>query len=382
MRVLQTIARLTATSSGPATCTFGLVKALNSNGNEVKLLTLSDGSRYNQEDEESKKWLVKLPYDARPPLFVSLNMKHELDKSHYDLYHCNGLWMWINHYTCVVARSKRKKYIISPHGMLYPNALRTHYWKKWLMLKLWFKKDLYSAACLHATCRQEAEHCRKFGYKGPIAVIPNPVVIPDYVQIATSKSTKRKKIGFLGRLHPIKKVEQILYAIALLTEDEQSQLLFQIMGKYDANYELFLRSEVKRLNLENCVSFEGFVTGPDKYDRLKKLWALLVPSESENFGMIVPEALICGTPVYASLGTPWEELIKNGCGWWNDNSPETIARILREILVMDEKTNLEMGKKGRHLIEERFNTNIVAGMMDKLYHWILNGGETPNFLYC
>ena len=51
--------------------------------------------------------------------------------------------------------------------------------------------------------------------------------------------------------------------------------------------------------------------GREKYERLANIWTLFVPSAQENFGMIVPEALICGTPVYASLGTPWGEL--NDC---------------------------------------------------------------------
>ena len=126
----------------------------------------------------------------------------------------------------------------------------------------------------------------------------------------------------MGRLHPIKKVENLIYALSLLSKEEQSGLSLQIMGKYDDCYEEFLKTEVKRLGLDDCVEFVGFVSGEDKYDRLSRLWALMVPSTQENFGMIVPEALICGTPVYASLGTPWGELNEYQCGWWKDNAPE------------------------------------------------------------
>ena len=170
------------------------------------------------------------------------------------------------------------------------------------------------AACIHATCQQEMEYVREYGYRGPIAIIPNPVVFPNEVSLSLrDKSTKyriegKKQIGFLGRLHPIKKVENIIYAISLLNEDERQLISFQVMGKFDKSYEAFLRSEANRLNLENVVTFVGFVTGVEKYERLSQISTLMVPSEQENFGMIVPEALICGTPVYASLGTPWSEL--------------------------------------------------------------------------
>lgn len=58
------------------------------------------------------------------------------------------------------------------------------------------------------------------------------------------------------------------------------------------------------------------VCGQNKYDRLSKLRVLFVPSVQESFGIIVFEILIYGTPVYASLGTPWQELNEYECGWW------------------------------------------------------------------
>lgn len=59
--------------------------------------------------------------------------------------------------TCVVARRKNKPYVITPHGMLYPNALKRSYWKKWPLIQLFFKKDILEATCLHATCKQEMD---------------------------------------------------------------------------------------------------------------------------------------------------------------------------------------------------------------------------------
>ncbi len=289
--------------------------------------------------------------------------------------------MYSNHVTCKMARAKKKPYIISPHGMLYPSALAIKRWKKWPMLKLWFNKDVHNATCLHATCKQEMEHCRTFGYKGPIAVIPNPVVFPKGVEAIVNKPEGRKQIGFLGRLHPIKRVENLIYALTLLSEEEQSRLSLQIMGKYDDCYEEFLKTEVKRLGLDDCVEFVGFVSGKDKYDRLSRLWALMVPSTQENFGMIVPEALICGTPVYASLGTPWGELNECQCGWWKDNEPETIAKVMLEILSMSEAEVVAMGARGRKLMEEEYEQHKVAGMMNDLYRWVVGKCAKPDFVY-
>ena len=168
--------------------------------------------------------------------------------------------------------------------------------------------------------------------------------------------------------------------MALLNDAERSELCFQIIGKDDERYESWLMEETRSLNLERCVEFLGFVRGKEKYRLLQELWALMVPSVQENFGMIVPEALICGTPVYASLGTPWNILSESGCGWWRDNSPETIVGILREILGKTEDEILKMGRIGRTIITRNYSDNIVADKMWKLYMWITGNTSTPDFV--
>ncbi|WP_320978407.1 glycosyltransferase [Bacteroides sp.] len=381
MKILQTIPGLLASSGGPSTCTCDLMMGLHAMGASVDLLTVTCKNSKDYNLGTGSQWLYEVPNDSKTPLLLSKNLKCALEVSDYDIYHTNGMWMYSNHITCKMARAKKKPYIISPHGMLYPSALAIKRWKKWPMLRFWFNKDIHSATCLHATCMQEMEHCRTFGYKGSIAVIPNPVVFPEGVELATNKPSGRKQIGFLGRLHPIKKVENLIYALSILSKEEQSGLSLQIMGKYDDCYEEFLKAEVKRLGLEDCVEFVGFVSGKDKYDRLSRLWALMVPSTQENFGMIVPEALICGTPVYASLGTPWGELNECQCGWWKDNEPETIAKVMLEILSMSEAEVVAMGARGRKLMEEEYEQHKVAGMMNDLYRWVVGKCAKPDFVY-
>ena len=386
MKVLQTIPGLSAKAGGPSTCTLDLMVGLNDIGAGVDLLTVSS------EDILGKgsSWLKEVVNDCSTPFVISKNIQRFLRASGYDLYHANALWMGSTHDTCRIAREKGKPYIVSPHGMLYPTALAVHSWKKKILLGLWYNKDIHNATCLHATCQQEADYIRQFGYKGPIAVIPNAVVFPEGVELKHESlelrdSRGRRQIGFLGRLHPIKKVENVLYALSYIAEDTRNGISFQIMGKYDDQYEQWLKDEVKRLHLEECVDFVGFVSGKEKYDRLSKLSALMVPSAQENFGMIVPEALICGTPVYASLGTPWGELNECNAGWWQDNSPKTIAKVILDILSKSDAELRAMGANGRKLMEEKYEQHKVATMMKQLYEWIvvdnMDRGKKPEFVY-
>ena len=163
--------------------------------------------------------------------------------------------------------------------------------------------------------------------------------------------------------------------------EKRKQMRLIIMGKGDEQYEQFLRKEVERLALTANVEFKGFINGREKFEQLSQLDALFVPSDFENFGMIVTEALACKTPVFASLGTPWEELNKRKCGWWMDRTPENIANVMSQIVDMPIEEIDAMGERGRKLVEEKFTAQSVATQMKELYKWILTGGNKPEFVH-
>lgn len=374
MSILQTIAGLSAHSGGTSTCTYDLIVAMHVEGYPVDLLTPDSADLLGK----GEPWLKILPNDGKTPYGYSHNMNHFLKNSDYDLYHTNGLWMYCNHITASVARKKDKPYIITPHGMLYPQALARSAWKKKLMMHLCFDKDIREANCIHATCMQEMKYYRDLGYKNPVAVIANPMPVPEYIDDIKPERSK-KRIGFLGRLHPYKNVSRLIEAWASLGQATQNAELY-IMGKGDEAYERYLRELVTTLGLTNVV-FAGFVNGREKFEKLATLTALFVPSVSENFGMTITEALIVKTPVMASLGTPWEELNKRHCGWWVNNDIQTLAQTMERALSLSEEEREAMGEKGKKLVIEKYSDIQVASQMKHLYEWVLKGGIKPEFVY-
>lgn len=375
MKILQTIAGFGAHSGGTSTCTYDLITSMHKEGCSVDLLTLSAPDLIGK----GEAWIKALPGDAITPYGYSRNMNRFLKQSDYDLYHTNGMWMYCNHSTCVTARQKDKPYIITPHGMLHPQAMKRSAWKKNIILLLGgANKDLKLANCIHVTCREEMNNYRDLGYKNPVAIIPNPFNAPSYLgEIKNNRDLQR--IGFLGRLYPYKKVDALIDAwISLGAAVKDAQLV--IMGKGEAQYEHMLKSRVQQHGLKN-VEFAGFVTGREKFERLASLTALCVPSDFENFGMIVTEALSVGTPVIASLGTPWEELNTEHCGYWVKNDVSTLAETIADVLSLSaEKINC-MGENGKWLVQAKYKDTQVALMMKQLYEWTLNGGEKPYFVH-
>lgn len=384
MKILQTIGGFGARSGGTSTCTYDLLSAIHEICTEpqVDLLTSDVIDRDDCLMGIGEEWIKSVPNDYRTPLSLSKNMSRFLEESDYDIYHTNGMWMHINHSTCAIARKKSKPYMITTHGMLYPESLARSAWKKWLMRKIWFDRDIRDAACIHATCNKEMENIRLLGYQGPIAVIGNPVALPDFTESLFSSRLEEASplwnIAFLGRLHPIKKVENLLYGMSL---SSQKNIEVYIMGKGEAGYEEFLRNEALRLGISDRTHFLGFLNGKDKFERLANIDALFVPSDMENFGMIIPEAMIVGTPVMASLGTPWEALNEERCGWWCDNSPEAIAKVIDELYSLTKEERQAMGTRGREYILRTFAADKVAEQMLKLYQWLNGDKDKPEFVY-
>lgn len=385
MKLLQTIGGFTALGGGTSTCTYQLLSAIHKVDSQavVDILTPEANNTADPLMGKGEEWIKTVPYDYRTPLALSRNMTDWLQASDYKLYHTNGLWMHINHITCSEARKKGRPYVITPHGMLYPETLARSAWKKWPLRKLWFDKDIRMASCIHATCKAEMRHLRNLGYRGPVAQIGNPVEVPAYTaeMIAARVSIdmqKGLKIGFLGRIHPRKNVDHIIQAVAL-RKDLNIEAF--VIGKGDADYEQYLRQEAQRLGVDDRIKWLGFLNGKEKFAQLAQLDALFVPSDMENFGMIIPEALIVGTPVMASLGTPWEALNRENFGWWTDNPPETLANVIDKIAALSPEEHKAMGQRGRDYILRTFASEKVASQMLELYRWLLGEGSKPEFVY-
>jgi glycosyltransferase involved in cell wall biosynthesis len=80
----------------------------------------------------------------------------------------------------------------------------------------------------------------------------------------------------------------------------------------------------------------------------------VLPSYSENFGIVVAEAMAWGRPVIATTGTPWKEVAEVGAGWWVAPEEDTLAKALAEAMDKRPQELEAMGAKGRALVEERY----------------------------
>lgn len=293
-----------------------------------------------------------------------------------DIYHIQGLWEMPNHKMAAYARVKGIPYVITLRGMFYEPDQKV--FKKRVALALYQRKDLSCAACIQATCMEELKEFRKSGIKTPVAVLPNPIDAEGLIEQPIPEKSKFQ-FGYIGRIDSRKRVERLIYAFDANRETFKDAELI-IMGAWDAKYEQFLKDEVKRLKLNNVI-FTGFVSGSEKNRWLSGLSALVVPSDFENFGNIVTEALVRGVPVIASKGTPWQDLESYNCGYWIDNDQSSINKAMARFFSTSSEERYEMSLNGRRLIQDKYTIDQNGRQLAQLYDWILKKTEKPDFVY-
>ena len=186
-------------------------------------------------------------------------------------------------------------------------------------------------------------------------------------------------ILYLGRLHPTKGLEPLLRAWAQVHEQFGSWRLV-VAGYDEGAYRSTLVALATALGTTATVTFAGPAQGSAREQLFADASLVVTPSPAENFGFVVPEALVRGIPVIATQGAPWSSLAAEGCGWWVPPGESSLAAALAEALSQSPKTLREMGEQGRRLVRDHYTWDRVATSMLELYEWTLGQRGEPAFL--
>jgi glycosyltransferase involved in cell wall biosynthesis len=154
-----------------------------------------------------------------------------------------------------------------------------------------------------------------------------------------------------------------------------------IVGPSEGGHRAELEERVRQLDLQDVVSFAGPVADEEKWSEYQKADLFILPTYSENFGIVVAEALATGCPVLTTTGTPWQELKTHRCGWWVEPRPPSIAQALRDAVGRSDEQRRRMGERGRALVENKYSWTGVAKKMERVYRWIQGEGAPPNFVH-
>lgn len=282
-----------------------------------------------------------------------------------DVVHVNCCWSPMCSLVTFWAKGQGIKVVYTPHGMLEPWIMKRHYWtRKVPALLLYQRRAVRRADLLHATAESEKEHLMALGWNEQICVIGNCINVDD-IRMKSSWE-RRRRILFLSRVHVKKGINFLIEAVAQLKEEMEGYVV-RIAGPGEEAYINELKGLAERLGVGDRMEFVGSVYGEAKFDLYRDADLFVLPTHSENFGIVVTEALACGTPVITTKGTPWEELVSWHCGWWTEIGTEATAEALRGFLSLDVKELEGMGRNGRRLVEERYSCQRIAREFMEMY---------------
>jgi glycosyltransferase involved in cell wall biosynthesis len=361
---------------GPPRSILGLCKALRGIGVGVDVMTTTaNGSEELPSAIDEPREYEGVParyFPLAPPrwLWNARGLERALQHhiAQYDLVHIHGLWHMPAWLAAHYARKIGVPYVVSPRGMLEPEALAVHARRKAVAYGLFERRNLESASLLHGTSVRELETLERRCFGPPLVLAPNGVDLAA-PQGSHSERTLRalgidltsRFVLFLGRIHPIKRLDLLAAAVTKL---RTPGIELVIAGPDEGGHAKVIRPLFDASGVR--VTWTGTVDSNQKAALLMRARALVLCSDSESFGLTVAEAMASGVPVVVTNTCPWSEVEQEGAGRWVAQSAEAIADALDDILSHPNRAR-EMGAKGRALVARRYTWEAAARTVAEHY---------------
>ncbi|MCB0415130.1 MAG: glycosyltransferase [Bdellovibrionales bacterium] len=251
--------------------------------------------------------------------------------------------------------------ILAPRGELISEALEIKSQKKRIYLNLAHKLSFYKNVVFHSTTPLETEEIQK-NLKSMMISYKSIIEAPELLYLDKPKTIKNNsqkclKIVFLGRIHPIKNLTQ---AIRILHESKLD-FIFDIYGPEDEkspHYKTTCENLITQLNLESKIKFRGAINPSEISKTFEQYDFLLAPSQSENFGYFIIEAMMSGLLPIVSSNTPWT-FLKNepfACIFDLNRQADAVS-FLRDITSLNPDQILKLKLLSSHFAEAYVRNN-------------------------
>jgi len=363
---------------GPIWAVHSLCKALVRRDHQVKVFTTNvDGPDALDVDIGRPVNRDGVSVHYFPPgfgrrLFRSPRMNAQLQAAvaNAEFIHLHYIFVWPTLATARLAESHSVPWCVSPHGALVPELVkRKSRWAKYAWLSLFGRYTLENAAFIHATSNLEAEDARRFGYDlPPIRVVPIGVDLPvlkaasDVPADISLPAGQGPLLLFLSRISWKKGLDRLIPALARIPA---ARLV--VAGNDEENLTSRLISLARKVGVADRLVFAGPVYGEKKDALLRSASLLVLPSHSENFGIVVLESLAMGRPVAVTAEVGLASVVKTaGVGEIIPSDPIAMGDAIAE-LVKDPARLNEMGERGRALVASRYSWDTIAQEMEAAY---------------
>jgi glycosyltransferase involved in cell wall biosynthesis len=379
--VIHTIAGMHARSGGPSRAVAGMCDSLASQ--QGLSVTLMAPAAADEKDVESASVRVsRVATDSTGAVISNTGLsfrrtlRAKVNSARPSIIHNHGLWTPVNYWACNTAFEFGIPLVIQPHGMLAPWALQHKSLKKRIAMNMFQRRQLDGSVVLIATSEVEYQNIRRLGINVPVAIVPNGVDLTDR-DVPAGKSSQAAgtdgTVLFLSRVHPVKGLLNLVQAWA---QSFHGDWKLVIAGPDEGGHLASVLSLVRRLGLQDSVRYVGEVNGDEKGALYRSADIFVLPTFTENFGLVIAEALAYGVPVITTRGAPWSDLERFGCGWWVDIGVDPLSVALKAAMATTGEERRAMGAKGRGYVS-RFALANVARQMVEVYRWVLGHAPLP-----
>ena len=283
---------------------------------------------------------------------INYSLKNKLDNK--DLIHNFGIWSLFHIYNFYLSKMNKKPLIISPLGMMEPWSLGQKKLKKKIAYNLYQKKIFNYSKIIHATSKMEADNLINLGINTPIEFIPHGTNLnfteTDF-NLKKKISNGKKILLFLSRFDKKKGIFELLNEFIKIN-NKNWILLISSFENAD-----FIKAKHELRENKNIVFF-----GESDDESKKKLYGIadffILPSYSENFGLVVMESLSYSCPVVTSSFTPWKH-INNSSGLIINNLKEDLSDKLKIIFTLKDKDILKFKDRCHYDLKEYLWENVI-----------------------
>lgn len=396
MKVLHVIPSIAPVRGGTSQAILEMVKSLHLHGVDAEIATTND----NGEDLLEVPLGKPIEYEGVPVWFFSrfsptarsireFAFSRQLTTwlwqqiPQYDLLHIHAVFSYPSTVAMAIARLRNIPYISIPHGLLCQWSLQQSVSKKKIYLHLIERANLQHSQALHFTSQQEQREASELNLKAPHFILPHGLSLPNLLPDARYQLRQRLNIPedepiilFISRLHPKKGLEYLIPALGKLADQG---FTFVLAGSGFCEYEAEIDALLMAAGIDKRTYRSGFVTGEMKDLLLQGSDVFVLTSHSENFGVVVLEALAVGLPVLVTPGVALASVVKqHQLGYVAELDVASITSAMKQLLNHRQEAKV-MGNRARQLILEQYTWNRIALNLIEVYTAIIQKYPVPFF---
>jgi glycosyltransferase involved in cell wall biosynthesis len=368
MRICQIVPSLEVRHGGPSQSVRALANHLAQAGDTVELLATQEPGDTAAPTAGDRATIRLFPRVFPRAISRSPELRDHLLHSAFDCVHHHSLWLRPLAYAAEAARRHERPLVISPRGMMTAWAWNHRRNRKRVAEWLVHPGAFATTSGWHATSAEEADDIRRLGFRQPVCVAPNGVVPPTDAALAAAREAwekicpavrSRPVALFYSRLHRKKRVREL---IDLWLSAPRGDWLLLVAGTAEDYTAETLAAEVAARGATDRVAVHDGAGRPAPY-AVAALF--LLPSHSENFGLVIAEALAAGVPALVTDTTPWSGLAAQDAGWcvpW-----ARYGDTLAAALATDRATLAARGRRGRDCMVRDYSWERTARLLHEFY---------------